>query len=174
MSRGGIGLICAEGDEPAGAGAGELAEAEEAVVVGAADAPAEARAELAGFDLAAADPAADGLPVGTDVAGDVGDGEELVGPVGGDLCGHGSLLAERQCGLDCTSFSGPTMGRCGGAAALPIRVGFEPSLGIGWSCRRAVTVGMAPGRVRMPSDRAAERGRCPFRWLRAAARGGEP
>ena len=75
MSRGGIGLICAEGDEPAGAGAGELAEAEEAVVVGAADAPADARAELAGFDLAAADPAADVLLMDPDVPSDACYGE---------------------------------------------------------------------------------------------------
>jgi hypothetical protein len=39
----------AEGEELAGDGAGELAAAEEVVVVGAADAPSDARAELAGF-----------------------------------------------------------------------------------------------------------------------------
>jgi hypothetical protein len=42
-------------------------------------------AALGGFELAAGDPAADGLFVGAHVAGDTRDGEELVVPVGAGL-----------------------------------------------------------------------------------------
>jgi hypothetical protein len=44
-----------------------------ALLGGASDAVADARAEPAGFQLAAVDPAAEGLRAGADVAGDVGD-----------------------------------------------------------------------------------------------------
>jgi hypothetical protein len=51
----------------------------EVVEVGATDALADAGAKLGGGELAALDLLADGLFMGADHAGDIGDGEALVG-----------------------------------------------------------------------------------------------
>jgi len=70
-----------------GDGGGERASAQEVLVVRPLDAIADAGAKPGGLELPALDPAADGLLVGADAAGDVGDGQQPVCTL--RICGDG-------------------------------------------------------------------------------------